>query len=280
MFFVKEIVDLEETIMKTRILSAIVALAIFIPIFLVGGTIYHLAIFVLSMQGLREFLNMMETKKEIPLFIKIVSYLFMALFILGTTSVENITFGIDLRLISGIFLVYLLPVVLYHDSKKYTVVDAFEIIGSLLFLGLAFKLLIVIRNMSLSLIVFLFLISIFTDTFALVTGMFIGKHKLLEVISPKKTIEGMIGGTLMGVFVSSIFYITVVNPSVDIFALLVTTLFLSILGQFGDLFFSAIKRHYKKKDFSNIMPGHGGVLDRLDSILFIALGFVFFINII
>src|SRR5699024_2233208 len=105
MFFVKEIVDLEETIMKTIILSAIVALAIFIPIFLVGGTIYHLAIFVLSMQGLREFLNMMETKKEIPLFIKIVSYLFMALFILGTTSVENITFGIDLRLISGIFLV-------------------------------------------------------------------------------------------------------------------------------------------------------------------------------
>ena len=58
------------------------------------------------------------------------------------------------------------------------------------------------------------------------------------------------------------------------------TLFLSIIAQFGDLVFSAIKRYFGKKDFSNIMPGHGGILDRLDSIIFVALGFMFFISLI
>ena len=58
------------------------------------------------------------------------------------------------------------------------------------------------------------------------------------------------------------------------------SLFLSILGQYGDLVFSAIKRYYGKKDFSNIMPGHGGILDRFDSIIFVILGFMFFITLI
>jgi phosphatidate cytidylyltransferase len=58
------------------------------------------------------------------------------------------------------------------------------------------------------------------------------------------------------------------------------TLFLSIIGQFGDLIFSAIKRNFKIKDFSNFMPGHGGILDRFDSIFFILMTFTFFINIL
>ena len=68
--------------------------------------------------------------------------------------------------------------------------------------------------------------------------------------------------------------------NLPIYVIILMTMFLSILGQFGDLFFSAIKRYYGKKDFSNIMPGHGGILDRLDSIIFVILGFMFFITII
>ena len=129
-------------------------------------------------------------------------------------------------------------------------------------------------------LIYLLLITTMTDIFAYVTGMLIGKHKLLEVISPNKTWEGTIGGTIMGVFVSAMFYHTVIDPEFSKVYLLLISLFLSILGQYGDLVFSAIKRYFGKKDFSNIMPGHGGVLDRLDSLIFVLLGFVFFVNIL
>ena len=137
-----------------------------------------------------------------------------------------------------------------------------------------------IRNNSLWLTIYLFLITVTTDTYAYFTGMLIGKHKLLESISPKKTWEGMIGGTFFGTLIPVVFYHIMVSQATPIFNIVIVTLFLSILGQFGDLIFSCIKRYFGKKDFSNIMPGHGGVLDRLDSIIFVMLGFVFFISMI
>ena len=116
-----------------------------------------------------------------------------------------------------------------------------------------------------------------TDTFAYITGLLIGKTKLLESISPKKTWEGIIGGTLFGTFISTMFYITGIDPSVNVIKIILVSAFLSILGSLGDLVFSAIKRYDGKKDFSNLMPGYGGILDRLDSLIFVLLGFMFFI---
>ncbi|MDD3392169.1 MAG: phosphatidate cytidylyltransferase, partial [Bacilli bacterium] len=72
----------------------------------------------------------------------------------------------------------------------------------------------------------------------------------------------------------------IVDPGISYNSIIIVSISLSVLGQFGDLVFSAIKRCYGCKDFSNIMPGHGGILDRLDSIIFALLGFMFFINII
>ena len=74
------------------------------------------------------------------------------------------------------------------------------------------------------------------------------------------------------------FYKTVINPEVVMSTLIIITAFLTIIGQLGDLFFSAIKRYFNTKDFSNLMPGHGGILDRFDSIIFIMLAFTFFMN--
>ena len=71
-----------------------------------------------------------------------------------------------------------------------------------------------------------------------------------------------------------------INQTDSIYLLIGVTLFLSIIGQIGDLFFSSVKRHYKIKDFSNLIPGHGGILDRLDSIIFVVLAFVLFIEIL
>lgn len=266
--------------MMQRLISAIVAFLIFIPIFLLGGSIFSIAILVVSILALKEFLDIKETKKELPEFIKFISYIMLTLFIITNITSTDIMFSIDYRIIAGLFLVFMIPSVLYHDRKQYSIVDAFYLIGGIFFLSIAFSLIVLMRNKGLEQIIYLFLITITTDTYAYLVGRLIGKHKLLEDISPKKTWEGTIAGSVIGTFIPTCFYITVIDVNIDLYVVIFMTLFLSVLGQFGDLFFSSIKRYYNKKDFSNIMPGHGGILDRLDSIIFVVLGFMFFITII
>ena len=106
-----------------------------------------------------------------------------------------------------------------------------------------------------------------TDTGAYFCGRFLGKHKLNERISPKKTIEGSIGGWISGAVIS-FGYGLIFAPEVSMNLLIVSSLLMPIVGQLGDLAFSAIKRHDGIKDFGNIFPGHGGVLDRIDSLIF------------
>ena len=266
--------------MKNRIISAVVASIICVPLFFIGGIAFNIGVYVLALLALKEFIAVKSIKKETPVFIKLVSYIMMTLLILSSNNTTDFSFALDFRVITALFLIYLLPTVLYHDRKIYSIVDAFFFIGSIFFLGAAFHLMVFVRGESLELLAYLFLISIMTDTFAYVTGMLIGRNKLLEEISPKKTVEGYIGGALFGVLTATWFYFVVIDPEASLINITLITLFLSMLGQFGDLVFSAIKRYYGKKDFSNIMPGHGGILDRLDSILFILLGFMFFMTII
>lgn len=266
--------------MKQRIISAIVAAIIFIPIFILGGIWFNIAFFILTLLGLREFMKVREKEKKLPDFIRLISYLMITFLYFENTLNNNLDFSIDYRLVSGIFLTLLLPVVLYHDEKIYDIKDAFYLLGGVFFLGCSMSLFYIYRSYSLELIVFLFLITIITDSYAYFVGRLIGKNKLLEEISPNKTWEGTIGGSLVGTFVGTVYYTTVINPNVDLFQVSIIILFLSLVGQFGDLFFSAIKRKYKVKDFSNIMPGHGGILDRFDSIIFVMLTFTFFLNLI
>jgi len=266
--------------MKQRVISAIIMIALIIPIFLIGGNVFNIAILLIAMLGLKEYLDIKETKKELPIFIKLVGYLFIPLILFSLNVNSNLEMIVDFRVITSLFMFLLLPVVLYHNRETYSINDANYVFMGVMFLGIAMSLFNTYFEMNRNLLLYLILITVMTDTFAYITGMLVGRHKLLESVSPKKTWEGLFGGTFFGVFIASCFYITVVDSSISLPVLIFSTLVLSIIGQMGDLFFSAIKRYFGKKDFSNLMPGHGGILDRLDSIIFVLIAYSFFLIIL
>lgn len=265
--------------MKQRTITSLFLLFLILPILYKGGLIFHLFVYTLSILALKEIIAIKETKKEIPDFIKFISYIVMTLFVLYHSS-QMKEFVLDYKIISATFLLFLLSVLLCHDEKKYSVNDALYLVGTIFFIGISFSLLQIIGFIHMNYVIYIFLIAFITDSYAYVIGSLIGKHLVIESVDTSKNWEGLIGGIFFGTLLPYIFFKTVIAPETSSLFLFLMTLFLSILGQFGDLFFSAMKRYFNKKSFSNLMPGHGGVLDRFDSIIFITLGFIFFIGVI
>ena len=106
------------------------------------------------------------------------------------------------------------------------------------------------------------------DSFALFGGMAFGKHKIAPHISPKKTVEGCVCGALSSLLTGFLFHISGFFPEISLSVYLITCFVASTLGQLGDLAESLLKRMIDIKDFSNLIPGHGGMFDRADSLLF------------
>ena len=263
--------------MKKRVISAVIALAIVIPLYLIGGIPYRLGIALLAALAFKETLDLKESHHPYPGIITGMGFLGTELLVLLNNNGSYIYTGFSLMALSLIFLCLLIPTI-FDDKGKYTTRDAFYLIGTMLLIGIFFNLLISFRFAEKWLLVYLLLISTMTDTFAYFVGSLIGKHKIAPKVSPKKSLEGCIGGSVVGTAIASIYYYNVISSNINIALLIIMTLFLSILGQLGDLFFSKIKRENGIKDFSNIMPGHGGILDRLDSITFITYGYVLIIT--
>ena len=259
--------------MKKRVISAIIMVAVFIPLLIMGELPFAIFMTILGMFGFYELVKVRESKKKFPTWLKVLAYFMIAFFALNNVGSIEFQYNFDYRVMALIIFLFLTPIVFINDNKKYNINDALFLIGSILFIGLSFNLVIITRNFDISYILYLLLITTITDTFALLTGMLVGNHKLTD-ISPKKTIEGSIGGTLMGTIVATAFYFTVINSSCSLVLLILVTCGLSVVGQIGDLVFSAIKRYYDVKDFSNLIPGHGGILDRFDSLIFVILAFI------
>lgn len=259
--------------MKKRVISAVIALLISLPLVYIGGVPFYILAIIISLLAFKEMLDLITN----DYWIRLVSYINF-LFLIGNSIIQkNFSSILDFKVLGIILLIYGLLLLFNHKNKKFNVEKCFYLIGITLFLGTAFATLIILRNMSLYYFIYVFLITIMNDTFAHSIGTLFGKHKINE-ISPNKSWEGCLGGAFFGVLISVLFYLIFINSDIDIFLLIFITLFLSILGQLGDLFFSQIKRSYKIKDFSNIMPGHGGMLDRFDSVIFVALAIIYFIN--
>jgi phosphatidate cytidylyltransferase len=114
----------------------------------------------------------------------------------------------------------------------------------------------------------LFIIIWTNDTFAYLSGMAFGRHKIFARISPMKSWEGFFGGTFMGIVASLLFYY--LFPSLELHQWLIFAVLVSLASVFGDLFESLLKRKAGIKDSGNILPGHGGILDRIDSVLLVS----------
>lgn len=128
-----------------------------------------------------------------------------------------------------------------------------------------------VMQLPLTVFIYILIATYSTDTFAYLGGSLFGKHKLIERISPNKTVEGALSGTIASVILSLIF----AHFFLELNAVIIYTssLLIPIIAQIGDLSFSLVKRFYKIKDFGNLFPGHGGALDRIDSIIFSLLAF-------
>lgn len=253
--------------MKKRTISAIILLFVMIGSILISSKLFGILMLLFSILGFREFFDIKYSKNNDKLgLIKVIGILCLILI-----SMNNTFYKLDVNIIVLLPLLLLsMPIVFYNDSKIYNIIDAMYTLGIVYFLGFSFGNIIYMADVSLVRCIFIFIIAFITDTYAYIGGSLIGRHKLTS-ISPKKTIEGSLIGTLMGTLVGTVYYYNLVS-GVTLFETIVLCLVLTLLSEIGDLFFSTIKRYFEKKDYSNIIPGHGGILDRFDSIIYVSLG--------
>ena len=251
--------------MKQRIVGAILVVTALITSLLLGDHVFAIVMTIAALFGLKELIDIKYEKEKIDV-VKLLSGIFLILFLLNDTLYEiNEKFLIILPILGLI-----IPMIFYNDKSKYNINDALYFLGIVYFLAFSFGTIIEMRDVSIAKCVYIFIISFATDTYAYIGGMLIGKHKLTD-ISPKKTIEGTIIGTIMGVFIGTMFYHTLIGD-LSLIKIIIMSFVLTILSEIGDLVFSSIKRYFGKKDYSNLIPGHGGILDRFDSVIFVSLG--------
>ena len=262
--------------MKTRVISAIIMVLLFVP-FLILGNYFYLVLG--SILGLLSLWEMMRLEKNIPFYIELISYTVCLLLILFQYNKVEYFDMINFPILVSMFFIYSFSIIINKDIKKYSYKEGIWLFVVTLLIGITFNSFIKVRNIGLYPVIYCLIIATMTDTFALFGGKLFGKHKLIPEVSPNKTIEGSVIGTLFGTCLGSLFHILVIG-NINIWVVILLSFILSIFGQFGDLFFSSIKRYYKVKDFSNIIPGHGGILDRLDSLLFIIMGYLLYTMII
>lgn len=252
--------------MKQRIVTGVIAGAVFLPFVFFGGSLFVLLAYFLAAVALYELLKM----RNIELFTVpgILTLALLWIFLLPFPSQEIIG-GINYSKIDlGLLGVLLFLTYTVATKNRFTFEDAAFSILVALYVGMGFYYFIVAREAGTTYIFYALFIIWATDSGAYFIGRAYGKNKLWPEISPNKTIEGFLGGIFSALIVASLF---AAFSEIDnsLWQFLIITIFLSVFGQIGDLVESALKRHYHVKDSGNILPGHGGILDRFDSLLFV-----------
>ena len=258
--------------MKQRILSGLVMAIIFIIFYILGG---NYVIFLTSLLGILMYKEIISLKKypNIVIFLGLISLLSLIIF----NSYEFVL-GVKYYTLIFTFVSLLLPSLLPKYQKSYLTSDAFSLIAFIIFIALSLS---AINNIMLNdrkIILYLVGCVIFNDIFAYLIGSKFG-HIKYSKISKNKTLEGNIAGLIFGSVAGVLIYYFLISKA-NLGLVIIITIILNIFSQLGDLLFSKIKRENDIKDFSKLIPGHGGILDRLDSLLLTSLIYVFIITIL
>lgn len=251
--------------MRTRIITAVVALAIFIPLIVYGHWPLTIAAVALGIIAMSEILVM--KKMFVISFEAIVSYLGVALLILPDSWLDFLP-SVATRWFGFYVLVVLLLLHTVLRKQRFTFDDVGVLTLAMLYIGMGFHFFVVARSINFITLLYGMLIVWLTDSGAYLIGRKIGKNKLAPKISPNKTWEGSIGGTVTATIILAI-YLYFLPVGGTWLPMILLTIVLSIMGQFGDLIESSLKRYYGVKDSGKILPGHGGILDRFDSMLIV-----------
>jgi len=263
--------------MLKRVITGVVAILILLPVLLFSDTVvFPIAISLISLVSLYELFHCMHTEKRLAVVIPLYAFAIVAPFLMRYW--EDITeFALIAFIFAALYVIYLFALVVWSHGKL-PFEDAAAVFASALYVIAAMSAITYVRDFPYGgeyLYLLIFIGAWITDTLAYFTGFLFGKHKLIPDVSPKKTIEGSIGGTLFcalafvafGWIVDAFF-----GQNANLWFLFISGIIIALISQIGDLIMSVIKRHYGIKDFGKIFPGHGGMLDRFNSILAVSLG--------
>ena len=263
--------------MIKRIITGLIALAILIPLLVFSGTfVFPILLALVTVICLFEMFRCMGIHKKYDITMSAYTFAvvvpFFMRYIDNKVSVAKLCFVVGVMYLIIVFasMIWSHGKIKFNDSMTIFVITAYIIgaINSIIFVR-------DFEDVGQYLYMLIFFGAWITDTFAYFSGYFFGKHKLIADVSPKKTVEGSIGG-IIGCTLTFVVYGLIVDIVFDrtanLWFLALMGFITSVVAQIGDLLMSVIKRHYGVKDYGRIFPGHGGMLDRLDSVLTVSLG--------
>lgn len=266
--------------MKKRVITALISLSIMIPVLLISDTIvFPIALSFCSMIAIWEMVLCIGLKNSF-----LVTW---PMFVLGGVTPFAVRYLRDFSelrrfgWVAIIFCILYFLSVLTFRGHRYKLADVSTCFMTVLYIIIGFNALLILHDYQVGgkFIYFMPILCAWsTDIFAYFCGRLFGKHKLIPEVSPKKTVEGSIGGIIFCVL-ATLLYGWIINRITDglnanYIVLILTGFLTSIIAQIGDLAMSVIKRIYGIKDYGKIFPGHGGMLDRFDSVLSVSIVFL------
>lgn len=253
---------------KTRFLSSVVLVILMVLGIFVGKLPFAILFMAISLIGMMELFRIYKMHKSVIAF---VSYGALIIYdVLVYFGYSYLSYIVLIGTLMVIMTTYVITFPKYDTNQMMTAYIGFVYVGVML--SFVFR----IRNLTegLMLVWLVFICTWINDTCAYLVGVKFGKHKMTPKLSPKKSYEGAIGGILGSAIVAALYGVifssklqTLINPPLTC---AVACAFGALISIFGDLVASAIKRDHDIKDYGKIIPGHGGILDRFDSMIFIA----------